>query len=361
MRLLLRFAPLPPNNGGFRDRQNGTGSVSPARLNDITSEPPVIWGQGGRLFLLTLCALAVATAAIAAPKITVRSEASVSDRAIRLRDIAPSATGPLGNVTLGAAALPGRSCKITAGEIRLRVRAEGQNPDVLVLPPAVTVTTTSVGTVKGMGNALVTAATEAVRKALPWPAGDVTLEPAFVPSLPIFRSSGTPIITAGAPVLRSSRTAVVPVSVALGMEARTVEVTLRIKVTALAVVAVRPIPRHALVSSEDVTLARVEVSGTGALANVADVVGKRAVSSLPAGRRLSQSDVEEAPVLLANARVTVRVVAGMVEITTAGTACEEGRLGQMIRVRLLPDPAKPGPTRILRGRVESSDTVIVGE
>ncbi len=311
-------------------------------------------------YLGVLGVLAFPSLLNAAPRITVRTEASVAGRTVRLRDIAPFANGTLGDVTLGAAALPGRSCKITAGEIRLRVRAAGHNPNALSLPPAVTVTTT--GGVTGGSAPLIKVATEAVRKALPWPAADVTIEPAFVPSLPTFRGSGTPTVTAGAPVLRSSRTAVVPVTVALGSETRTVDVTLRLKVTALAVVAARPIARHAVVGPEDVTLARVEVSGTGAaLANVADAVGKRAVSSLPAGRRLSKSDIEEAPVLLANARVTVRVVAGLVEVTTTGTAAEEGRIGQVIRVRLLPDPTRPGPARVVRGRVESADTVIVGE
>jgi len=65
----------------------------------------------------------------------------VSGRTIRLRDVAESATGALADVTLGASALPGRSCTLTAGEIRLRVRAARLDPGVLSLPPVITVRT----------------------------------------------------------------------------------------------------------------------------------------------------------------------------------------------------------------------------
>jgi len=205
---------------------------------------------------------------------------------------------------------------------------------------------------------------------LPWPAEDVTIEPTFVPVLPALRGGekgGPLLIAAGVPVLRSSRTAVVPVTVTAsgsGGESRTVEVTLRLKVQTKAVVAARAVSRHALVGPEDVTLARVELTGGGAspaVAKVDEVIGKRAARTLLAGRPVTKADVEEAPVFEANARVTVRVLSGAVEITASGTALEEGRPGQMVRVRLLADKtsnvASTGKT--VRARVESADTVIV--
>jgi len=214
---------------------------------------------------------------------------------------------------------------------------------------------------------------DAVRKVLPWPAEDVTIEPTFVPVLPALRGGekgGPLLISAGVPVLRSSRTAVVPVTVTAsgsGGESRTVEVTLRLKVQTTAVVAARAVSRHAVVGPEDVALARVELAGgnaaSPALANVDEVIGKRAARTLLAGRPVTKADVEEAPVFEANARVTVRVLSGAVEITASGTALEEGRPGQMVRVRLLADKtsnvASTGKT--VRARVESADTVIVDE
>jgi len=315
--------------------------------------------------LLPLCASAFAfsAAAAAAPplvgKVIVRPAVTVAGRAIRLRDVADNVSGPLANVTLGAAALPGRACILSAGEIRLRVRAAGFDPAVLALPSSVVVSTEAAPSLAG--NALVQAATEAVKKALPWPAGDVTMEPSSVPALPVFGANGgLLLIAAGAPVFRTSRTAVVPVTLTASAsgEARTVSVALRIRVETLAVVAVRPVARHAVVGADDVALTKVELIGDGkAFANVADVVGKRTNRSLIAGRAVAASDVEEAPVVGANTRVTVRVASGIVEVTTSGTTCEEGCMGQTIRVRLAGENG--GTSRTVRARVDSADTVII--
>ena len=55
-------------------------------------------------------------------------------------------------------------------------------------------------------------------------------------------------------------------------------------------------------------------------------IGKRAAKSLPAGRSLAASDIEEMPPLANNAPVTVRVVAGGVEVTTTGRALRISQL-----------------------------------
>lgn len=309
-----------------------------------------------RALLSLLLTAWTATVVHAAPQtVTVRSEATVTGRGIRLRDIS-DATGALGDIVLGAAALPGRTCTITPGEIRLRLRAARASVpmDRVSFPAAVRVTTVG-GAVAG--DALSTAAIEAVRKALPFPAEDVTIEPVSVPRLPALR--GTPVVAAGAPVLRSAKTATVPLTLTAGGETRTVEVTLRIKVTAPGVVTARPIARHAVITAEDVTLAKVETGGAPILASVADVIGKRALRSLPSGRPLAAADAEYAPVLLANAPVTLRVTSGALEIRTAGITREDGRIGQIIRVRVANDPNRPGPGREIRARVVDSQTVVV--
>jgi flagella basal body P-ring formation protein FlgA len=172
---------------------------------------------------------------------------------------------------------------------------------------------------------------------------------------------GRAATTALASTVTRSATSTVRASPPPGAETVTGTTALRVTVLAKAVVAARPITRHAVIGPEDVTLARVEMGGEAAIATPADVIGKRAVNALPAGRRLAASDIEEAPVLAANARVTVRVVSGAVEVTATGTAREEGRVGQSIRVRLDADPNRPGPAREVRARVADAQTVIVEE
>lgn len=313
-----------------------------------------------RLLLCALCIVAVQTPGFCAPKtgFTVRPVATVTGREIRLRDVS-DATGALGDLVIGAAAVPGRSCVLTAGEIRLRLRAARLDSSQAVLPPAVTVRTVG-GALPG--DALVAAAVEAVRKALPWPESDVVIEPVGVPRMPALRG-GIPILIPGTPVLRSAASAVVPVTVSIAgapeTETRTVEVGLRLRVSGMAVVAARPIARHAVIAPEDVTLARVELSGGAALGSVAEVVGKRAENRLPAGRRLAAADVAEAPIIDAGAKVTVRVVTGAVEIATSGTAREEGRRDQTIRIRLTADPSRAA--REVRARVLDPTTVLIEE
>ena len=287
--------------------------------------------------------------------ITVRPTAAVSGREIRLRDIS-DAKGVVGDIILGAAALPGRSCTFAPGDIRLRLRAAHIDPKVAAIPAEVTVTT---GGSAVSGNVLVTVAEAAIRKGLPWPKEDVQIEATSVPALPALH--GTPVLVAGNPALRSAQTTVVPVTVSLadGSEAKTVEVTFRVKIFAITVVAAKPIAFHAVIGSEDVTLARVELGGDRIIAAPEAVIGQRAVNALPAGRKLTPRDIEDAPVVATNTEVTVRVNAGGAEVTSTGTTREEGRLGQMIRVHLAGNSTTYSPGRDIHARVADAQTVIV--
>ena len=310
---------------------------------------------------LCLCASAVSSAFAAAPRVTVRTEATVAGREIRLRDVS-DATGAVGDTVLGAAPLPGRSCVLSAGEIRLRLRAAKADLARFILPPAVTVSASRGADAAG---GIIAAATDALRRALPGPAEDVLLEPVSAPRLPALRAGQTAIVVAGAPVLRSARSAVVPVTVsvagATAGEARTVEVAFRVRSFTRAVVAARSIARHAVIYPEDVALSRVEVGGAAFVGSVEAVVGRRAARAVPGGKSLNPADIEEAPVVAAQAAVTVRVVFGDVEVVARGVTCEEGRVGQTIRVRLAPDAKTPGPDRVVRARVADALNVIVGD
>lgn len=305
-------------------------------------------------YSLSALAASSATLAAQAPIIVVQPAATVADRTIRLRDVS-NATGALGEIVLGAAALPGRSCVLSAGEIRLRLRGARANVplDHVSVPASVTVTTRA-SSASVAGEALVKAAVDAVRKALPFPADDVVIDPVSVPTLPAFRTDGPLIISAGTPTLRSSRSASVPVTVLAGEETRTVTIGLRVTVSTLAVVAVKALAARTVIGPNDVIVSKATMSGAPLAARVEDVIGKRTLRWVPAGRPVALADIEDNPILAAQTEVTVRVAAGDVEITTLGTTREEGRIGQIIRVKL-------SSNRDVRARVADARTVVVEE
>jgi flagella basal body P-ring formation protein FlgA len=311
----------------------------------------------------------------AAAAVTVAATAEVNGREIRLRDVS-DAQGPLGDLVLAAAALPGRACTLSAGEIRLRLRASRVDLKRVTVPPVVMVTTRAAAaaaaatTPSGGGGrpdagGLIAVAESAARKALSaWPAADVALEPVSVPVLPpVWGGVAAPVFTAGTPVPRSFRTITVPVALSAGgAPARTLNVAFRVRTWATVVVAARPIARHAALGAADVTTARIELTNGDPAARETDpakLIGRRAVKPLLAGRPVAATDVEEAPVVAAYAPVAVRLAYDGVEVTTTGTTREEGRPAQVIRVRLGARGAAAG--REVRARVIDAATVAIEE
>lgn len=102
------------------------------------------------------------------------------------------------------------------------------------------------------------------------------------------------------------------------------------------VVPIRNINRHEMITADDLQIetrtGRVVPSG---LATIEDLVGKRATRLLPEGVHLTTSAVEVPPVIDRGASVTILAQIGAVIVSAPGVAKDAGGLGEFISVENL--------------------------
>ncbi len=93
--------------------------------------------------------------------------------------------------------------------------------------------------------------------------------------------------------------------------------------------------RNDLIGAEDFAIERREVvwPNTEVPVTVAEAVGKRTKRWIAKGRVLTQSMLEEVPVIKRGCVVNIQVYAKNLSIVFPAIACEDGRLGEKIRVR----------------------------
>ena len=99
------------------------------------------------------------------------------------------------------------------------------------------------------------------------------------------------------------------------------------------VIVVRPVSRGDLLTHEDLGLQTLSRSGGGGFTDIDDLVGRRAKKSLRAG--LVVHDRHLQPDWMVHAKQSVSVVnnTGGIQVTTAGIALENGRLGDLVKVK----------------------------
>jgi flagella basal body P-ring formation protein FlgA len=121
------------------------------------------------------------------------------------------------------------------------------------------------------------------------------------------------------------------------------------------VCAVRPLPRHAIVTNEDVHLEKRNTSRlpSNIARSVDGVTGKRLKHALKAGAVLMANAVAEPPLIKKGDRVTIVAQSSSVRITALGVAKSQGLAGEEIRVRNLMN------NREITAFVVSSSTVRV--
>ncbi|MFB3819151.1 MAG: flagellar basal body P-ring formation chaperone FlgA [Candidatus Methylomirabilales bacterium] len=292
--------------------------------------------------------------------VSIRPAATVRQTEVRLGEIAdiaaadPALAARLAALEVGRAPLPGLSRAIDLPYIKARLRWQQVDLAAVALdgPPAVTVTAASQTL---PGEALV----EAVRAQLLAEQGEEAdrlsvraagsvpdlLLPLGAVSLKVQRRAGAPRL--------GSLGATVEVWVD-GEPARTVRVAVRLSRRTDVVVAARPIPRHAVIGPDDVRLERREVTAPGeAPAGLEGVVGRRALRGVAAGEAVQPAMLELAP-LVRRGDLVVLVAEGRgVRAMSPGEAREEGRAGQVIRVKNL------ASGRDVHGQVEAEGRVRV--
>ena len=120
------------------------------------------------------------------------------------------------------------------------------------------------------------------------------------------------------------------------------------------VIVVRPVSRGDLLTREDLGLQTLSRSGGGGFTDIDELVGRRAKKSLRAG--LVVHDRHLQPDWMVHAKQSVSVVnnTGGIQVTTAGIALENGRLGDLVKVQNL------SSNSILHGFVAGTKKISIG-
>ena len=120
------------------------------------------------------------------------------------------------------------------------------------------------------------------------------------------------------------------------------------------VIIVRPVSRGDFLASEDLGLQTLSRSGGSGFTNIEELVGRRAKKSLRAGLVLHDRHLQ--PDWMVQAKQSVSVVnnTGGIQVTTAGIALENGRLGDLVKVKNL------SSNSILHGFVAGTKKISIG-
>jgi flagella basal body P-ring formation protein FlgA len=139
-----------------------------------------------------------------------------------------------------------------------------------------------------------------------------------------------------------------------GALARAVSVPVRVSQLFEVLIAAQPVTRHALLGPEDVRLERRELSpGQDPLKDLGAIMGRRAVRNISAGELL-QAGMLELPPLVRRGDIVLLIAQGRgLRAVAQGEAREEGKAGQVVRVRNL------SSGREVYGQVEAEGAVRV--
>ena len=323
-----------------------------------------------RTFLHALGALGLALVAAAlagaaeppAAQVYLHELATVRGPQILLRDVAriestQEAFAELVGLTeVGTAALPGMARTLDPDGIRIRLRQHHFDLERVTVLGIGRLTVTTASRMLG-GDEIVRAVEEYLLAQRPaGEEGEVRIEALVVP-----RELTVPdgLVELRARSMLAGRLAgSVPVRLDVvvdGKVFRSLPVTVRVQLFRDVLVAARSIPRHGVLRVEDVRLDRRDVAGLPpeAFRVASGAVGKRATKSLSTGEVLVPASVEEPPVVRRGDVVMLVAEAGGLQVTTRGEVKEEGRPGQVVRVRNL------SSEREIYGRVVNGSTVRV--
>ena len=139
-----------------------------------------------------------------------------------------------------------------------------------------------------------------------------------------------------------------------GALTRSVNVPVRVSQRVEVLVAARPVARHVLLGAEDVRTERREmVSGQDPLRDLGAIIGRRAIRGISPGEPMLAGMVELPPLVRRGEIVLVIAEGQGLRATALGEAREEGKAGDVVRVRNL------SSGREVYGQVEAERTIRV--
>ena len=121
-------------------------------------------------------------------------------------------------------------------------------------------------------------------------------------------------------------------------------------------IAVRPLAKGAIVSANDVQLAKINGTSLGrdTVENLGDIVGKTLTKEIGQGEMFRAASVVVPPVVTTGSRVTLVYRHNRLEVTALGIALENGGQGQDIKVR------NESSKKVVVARVVEPGMVMVG-
>jgi len=272
--------------------------------------------------------------------ISLRPESTIRGTGIRLGDVAdikgpdPALVARLRAVEVGRAPLPGLSRALDLPYIKARLLQCQIDPATLTwdIPPAITVVAASQ---RITGSDLVAAARERVETLRAADAGPASIQPMVVPpdlTLPEGALTLKALVRPG-----TELNGTVPVTVEAwvdGTQVRALSVALKVVPLVDVLVAARLIPRGTMLTPEDVRMdRRTLVPGVEPLREPAAVLGQRAMRTIIPGELILPTVLESPPLVRRGETVTLTVQGPGLMAVTQGEAREDGKAGQIIRVR----------------------------
>jgi len=269
-----------------------------------------------------------------------RPESTIRGTGIRLGDVAdikgpdPALVERLRAIDIGRAPLPGLSRTLDLPYIKARLRQSQIDPAALTwdVPPSITVVTASQHLT---GSDLVAVARQQVEVLRAPESGSVSIQPMVLPpdlTLPEGALELKARIRPG-----TELTGTVPVTVEAwvdGTQVRALSVALKVVPLVEVLVAARLIPRGTMLTPEDVRVdRRTLVPGVEPLREPAAVLGQRATRTITPGEPIMPTLLESPPLVRRGDTVILTVQGRGLMAVTQGEAREDGKAGQIIRVR----------------------------
>lgn len=139
------------------------------------------------------------------------------------------------------------------------------------------------------------------------------------------------------------------------VEAWTLYVSARVSAFIPVLVATRPLARGAQLSVEDLAVTRVDIATLpqGYLPATTELVGKVVRQPVAAGLPLRPGQIEEPRLIRRGEQITLRAARDGFEVSVAGLALADGRVGDRISVR------NSASGRVVEGKVVAEGTVDV--
>jgi flagellar basal body P-ring formation protein FlgA len=275
--------------------------------------------------------------------VTLRPESTVRGPEIRLGEIAEVQGGDaemaerLRAVEVGRAPLPGLSRTLDPAYLKARLRLAGVDLASLALevPRIVSITTASQ---QVTGSVLLAAVQEQLLATRPDEADRLSIQSSGATLGAVTLPAGSlelKVRTRPGAALLGSISATVDAWVD-GALARSISVPVRISQQAEVLVAARPIGRAVPISPEDVRVERRELTtGQETLRDPGAVLGRQAVRNIVAGEPILAALVSQPPLVRRGDLVVLTAEARGIRAVTQGEAKEDGKAGQVIRVRNL--------------------------